>query len=88
MPTERNRTSTALGGDLGRAQTSARARRGAKPLIIRRDFNTVDGAQAGCTSSAVKRTIEDVVSMRTAINASAAQPQTRRSPTLSTASTS
>ena len=46
-------------------------------LIIRRDFNTVDGAQAGRTSSTVQRTIEDVVNSRTAMNASAAQSQTR-----------
>ena len=32
---------------IGHAQTSARARRDGKPLIIRRDFNTVDGGQAG-----------------------------------------
>jgi dye decolorizing peroxidase len=60
-------------GVIGHAQTSARARRGGKPLIIRRDFDTVDGGQAGLHFVAVQRTIEDFVTTRTAMNASSAQ---------------
>ncbi|MGO9820585.1 MAG: Tat pathway signal protein, partial [Solirubrobacteraceae bacterium] len=44
-------------GVIGHAQTSARARRHGKPLIIRRDFNTVDGGQAGLHFVSVQRSI-------------------------------
>ena len=60
---------------IGHAQTSARARRHGKPLIIRRDFNTVDGGQAGLHFVSVQRTIEDFVTTRNAMNASNAQLQ-------------
>lgn len=62
-------------GVIGHAQTSARARRNGKPVILRRDFNTVDGGQAGLHFVAVQRTIEDFVKTRTAMNASYAQLQ-------------
>jgi hypothetical protein len=62
-------------GVIGHAQTSARARRKGKPLILRRDFNTTDGGQAGLHFVAVQRTIEDFVTTRTAMNASSAQLQ-------------
>ena len=62
-------------GVVGHSQTSARARRGGKPLIIRRDFDTVDGGQAGLHFVAVQRTIEDFVTTRTAMNAGSAQLQ-------------
>ena len=62
-------------GVVGHAQTSARARRRGKPLILRRDFNTVDGGQAGLHFVAVQRTIEDFVTTRTAMNAASAQLQ-------------
>jgi hypothetical protein len=62
-------------GVIGHAQTSARARRKGKPLIIRRDFDTVDGGQAGLHFVAVQRTIEDFVTTRSAMNASSAQLQ-------------
>ncbi len=51
-------------GMIGHAQTSARARRNGKPLIIRRDFNTVDGGQAGLHFVSIQRTIEDFVKTR------------------------
>ena len=57
-------------GVIGHAQTSARARRNGKPLIIRRDFNTVDGGQAGLHFVSVQRTIEDFITTRNAMNAS------------------
>jgi hypothetical protein len=60
-------------GMIGHAQTSARARRNGKPLIIRRDFDTVDGGQAGLHFVSLQRTIEDFVTTRTAMNASSAQ---------------
>jgi hypothetical protein len=62
-------------GVIGHAQTSARARRNGKPLILRRDFNTVDGGQAGLHFVSVQRTIQDFVTTRTAMNATAAQLQ-------------
>jgi hypothetical protein len=62
-------------GVIGHAQTSARARRNGTPLILRRDFNTVDGGQAGLHFVAVQRTIEDFVLTRKAMNASDAQLQ-------------
>jgi hypothetical protein len=62
-------------GVIGHAQTSARARRNGKPLIIRRDFNTVDGGQAGLHFVSVQRTIEDFVTTRNAMNATSAQLQ-------------
>jgi hypothetical protein len=62
-------------GVVGHSQTSARARRHGKPLINRRDFNTVDGGQAGLHFVAIQRTIEDFVTTRTAMNAASAQLQ-------------
>ena len=62
-------------GVIGHSQTTARARRNGKPLILRRDFNTVDGGQAGLHFVAVQRTIEDFVTTRTAMNAASAQLQ-------------
>jgi hypothetical protein len=60
-------------GVIGHSQTSARARRGGRPIILRRDFDTVDGGQAGLHFVAVQRTIEDFVTTRTAMNATSAQ---------------
>jgi dye decolorizing peroxidase len=62
-------------GVIGHAQTSARARRNNKPLILRRDFNTVDGGQAGLHFVSVQRTIEDFITTRNAMNAASAQLQ-------------
>ncbi len=62
-------------GVIGHAQTSARARKHGKPLIIRRDFNTVDGGQAGLHFVSVQRTIEDFITTRNAMNSSNAQLQ-------------
>ncbi len=62
-------------GVIGHSQTSARARRDGKPLIIRRDFNTVDGGQAGLHFVSIQRTIEDFITTRNAMNATAAQLQ-------------
>ena len=62
-------------GVIGHSQTSARARRHGKPLIIRRDFNTIDGGQAGLHFVSIQRTIQDFVTTRTAMNAAHAQLQ-------------
>jgi Dyp-type peroxidase family len=56
-------------GVVGHSQTSARARRHGKPLIIRRDFNTVDGGLAGLHFVAVQKSISDFVTTRKAMNA-------------------
>jgi hypothetical protein len=62
-------------GVIGHAQTSARARRHGKPLILRRDFDSTDGGQAGLHFVALQQTIEDFVTTRTAMNAAGAQLQ-------------
>ena len=56
-------------GVVGHAQTSARARRHGKPLIIRRDFDTADGGLAGLHFVAIQRSIADFVTTRKAMNA-------------------
>ena len=62
-------------GVVGHSQTSALARRNGKPLIIRRDFNTVDGGHAGLHFVSVQRSIDDFVITRNAMNASGARLQ-------------
>jgi hypothetical protein len=59
-------------GVIGHAQTSACARRNGKPLILRRDFDSTDGGQAGLHFVSLQATIEDFVTTRTAMNASSA----------------
>jgi dye decolorizing peroxidase len=62
-------------GVIGHAQTSARARRDGKPVILRRDFDTTDGGLAGLHFVSLQRTIADLVSTRTAMNAAGTQLQ-------------
>ena len=62
-------------GVIGHAQASARARRNGKPLILRRDFNTTDGQQAGLHFVSLQRTIADFIRTRNAMNATGAQLQ-------------
>jgi hypothetical protein len=62
-------------GVVGHSQTSALARRNGQPLIIRRDFNTVDGGHAGLHFVSVQRSIDDFVITRNAMNASGARLQ-------------
>jgi hypothetical protein len=57
---------------IGHAQTAARARRDNKPVILRRDFDTIDGGTAGVHFVSLQRTIQDFV---TAMNATSAQLQ-------------
>ncbi|HEV3046889.1 MAG TPA: hypothetical protein VGY13_05955, partial [Solirubrobacteraceae bacterium] len=60
-------------GAVGHAQTSAQARRNGRPRILRRDFDTVDGGQAGLHFVSLQRSIGDFVATREAMNASSAQ---------------
>jgi hypothetical protein len=62
-------------GVIGHSQTSARARRAGRPIILRRDFNTTDGGQAGLHFVSLQRTIADFVTTRSAMNATSAQLQ-------------
>jgi dye decolorizing peroxidase len=62
-------------GVIGHSQASARARRNGKPLIQRRDFNTVDGGEAGLHFVSIQRSIEDFITTRKAMNATSAQLQ-------------
>ncbi len=62
-------------GVIGHSQTMARVRRGGRPLMIRRDFDTVDGGRAGLHFVSIQRSIADFVKTREAMNASAAQLQ-------------
>ena len=59
-------------GVVGHAQASARARVNGRPRILRRDFNTVDGGQAGLHFVSLQRTIDDFVATRRAMNAARA----------------
>jgi hypothetical protein len=60
-------------GVIGHAQACARARRDGKPIILRRDFDTTDGGQAGLYFVSLQRTITDFITTRTAMNATSAQ---------------
>ncbi len=59
-------------GVVGHSQASAVARRNGRPLILRRDFDTVDGGQAGLHFVALQRSIADFVTTRRAMNAARA----------------
>jgi len=60
-------------GVIGHAQTTARARRNGRPVILRRDFDTTDGGTAGLHFVSLQRTIADFITTRTAMNATSAQ---------------
>ncbi len=59
-------------GLIGHAQSAARARRHGRARILRRDFDTVDGGEAGLHFVALQRTIDDFVATRKAMNAARA----------------
>jgi hypothetical protein len=65
-------------GVLGHAQATAQARRHNRPIIIRRDFDTVDGGHAGVHFVSLQRSIEDFVATRNAMNATGAHNINRR----------
>jgi len=60
-------------GVIGHAQASATVRRGGRPLIIRRDFDTIDGGAAGVHFVSLQRDIQDFITTRTAMNSTSAQ---------------
>lgn len=62
-------------GVIGHSQTTARARRHGKPVILRRDFDTVDGGLSGLHFVSLQQTIGDFVRTRNAMNAENAQLQ-------------
>ena len=59
-------------GVVGHLQAVGRARRGGKPLLLRRDFNTTDGGQAGLHFVSLQRSIRDFVETRRAMTAAEA----------------
>jgi hypothetical protein len=65
-------------GVVGHAQASAQARRNGRPVIIRRDFDTVDGNYAGLHFVSVQRSIQDFVATRNAMNAAEAHNINRK----------
>jgi hypothetical protein len=69
---ERFAIDAARRGVVGHAQTAARARRDNRAIIIRRDFDTVDGGEAGLHFVALQRSIADFVKTRNAMNAARA----------------
>lgn len=56
-------------GVVGHSQATARARVQGRPRILRRDFDTVDGGEAGLHFVSLQRTIADFVATRRAMNA-------------------
>ncbi len=66
-------------GAVGHAQAAAKARRNGRPVILRRDFDTVDGGHAGLHFVSIQRSIEDFVRTRRAMNAAHAK---RRNPAI------
>ena len=55
-------------GMVGHAQKAARARENGAPLLLRRDFDSTDGNQAGLHFLSLQRSIDDFVTTREAIN--------------------
>jgi len=73
-PSEPNEITQAVTvyGVIGHSQSAATARRNNKPIIIRRDFDTVDGGHAGLHFVSIQRSIQDFVVTRNAMNATGA----------------
>lgn len=55
-------------GIVGHQEKVARAREGGKPIILRRDFNTVDGGHAGVHFLSLQRDLADFEKTRRAMN--------------------
>jgi dye decolorizing peroxidase len=62
-------------GVVGHSQSSARARRNGKAIILRRDFDTTDGGQAGLHFVSLQRDIQDFITTQTQMNVNGAQLQ-------------
>lgn len=56
-------------GVVGHAQAAGQVRRGGRPLILRRDFDSVDGGRARVHFVSLQRSIGDFVRTREAMNA-------------------
>ena len=65
-------------GVIGHAQATAQARRGGRPRLLRRDFNTVDDGYAGLHFVSLQRSYDDFVVTRNAMNANGAHLVNRR----------
>lgn len=59
-------------GMIGHSQATAQARRHGRPVIVRRDFNTVDDGYAGLHFVSIQRSYQDFVVTRNAMNANGA----------------
>jgi hypothetical protein len=57
-------------GVAGHAQKTARAREDGRPVILRRDFDSTDGGQAGLHFLSIQRTIDDFVRTKSMMNGS------------------
>ncbi|MFB6302829.1 MAG: hypothetical protein ABEH78_08220 [Haloferacaceae archaeon] len=55
-------------GVVGHIEKVQRAREGGRPVILRRDFNTVDGGRAGVHFLALQRSLADLEKTRRAMN--------------------
>ena len=55
-------------GVAGHAQKTARAREDGRPVILRRDFDSTDGGQAGLHFLSIQRSIDDFVATKSAMN--------------------
>ncbi|MFC6717710.1 Tat pathway signal protein [Natrialbaceae archaeon GCM10025810] len=55
-------------GIVGHAQKAARAREDGEPILLRRDFNTVDGDRPGVHFLALQETISDFARVRKSMN--------------------
>lgn len=56
-------------GVVGHLQTTAQARRNGRPIILRRDFDTIDSNATGVHFVALQRSIDDFVATTEAMNA-------------------
>lgn len=56
-------------GVVGHLQATVLARRDGRPIILRRDFDTTDGGEAGLHFVSLHRSIDDFVATRRAMNA-------------------
>ena len=55
-------------GVAGHAQKAARAREDGRPVILRRDFDSTDGVQAGLHFLSIQRSIDDFVATKSMMN--------------------
>jgi hypothetical protein len=59
-------------GVVGHAQAAAQARRAGRPRLLRRDFDSTDGGEAGVHFVSLQRSVADFVATRLAMNAARA----------------